>query len=164
MMCYRCWGFGGALLSFAADQLHKWLMLNGLEIAARPPIELTSFFNLVMVWNRGVSFGLFSNHDGEGAVYLTLLALVLSLMLGVWLWRCQDRFVSIALGLVIGGALGNALDRVRFGAVADFFDFHVSGWHYPAFNIADSAIFIGVCLLLWDSFFRKGPSKEPSKR
>lgn len=150
---------GGCIL---IDQLQKWHMLEILQIHSRPPIEVTSFLNLVMVWNRGVSFGLFSGHEGEAAIYLIVLALAIAAALFVWLWRCDDRFIAVALSLIIGGALGNVIDRVRFGAVADFFDFHVMGWHYPAFNIADSCIFIGVCLLLWDSFMRAKPAARKS--
>lgn len=154
-MNYRALGAAAALLTLLADQFHKWLMLEIVDIDARPAIEVTPFFNLVMVWNRGVSFGLFGDHDGERALFLIVMAIAIALVLGVWLWRCADRFVAFALALVIGGALGNVIDRVRFGAVADFFDFHLSGWHYPAFNIADAAIFVGVCLLLFDGFWRE---------
>lgn len=149
-----------ACTALLLDQLHKWIMLDIVGIAERPAIELLPFFNLVMVWNYGISFGMFSGHDGDGAIYLTLLALVITAVLLVWLWRAADMFVCVALGLIIGGSLGNVIDRQRFGAVADFFDFHIAGWHYPAFNIADSCIFIGVMLLLWDSFFRSGGAKK----
>jgi signal peptidase II len=162
-MTYRMLGGLIALVIIAIDQLQKWHMLEVVRIAERPPIEVTSFFNLVMVWNEGVSFGLFSGHGGAGVWFLIALALAISTAMAIWLWRAQDRFISIAISFVIGGALGNVIDRVRFGAVADFFDFHYAGWHYPAFNIADSAIFIGVALLLWDSFFRQPRAKKPSK-
>ena len=157
-MKYRGRGAWVTAMVLLADQLHKWVMLELVNIDARPPIEVMPFFNLVMVWNPGVSFGLFGDHEGERALFLILLALVIVVALAVWLWRCADGLIATALALVIGGALGNVIDRVRFGAVADFFDFHAYGWHYPAFNIADAAIFIGVCLLLYDGFWRqKGP-------
>ncbi len=129
-------------------------MLDMVQIAARPPIEVTAFFNLVMVWNTGVSFGMFADSVSWMPWVLIGVALVIAAGLSVWLWRCADRFIGLALGLVIGGAIGNVIDRARFGAVADFFDFHVAGLHWPAFNIADSAICIGVALLLWDGLVR----------
>lgn len=147
-----------ALITIALDQLQKWHMLEVVRIAERPPIEVTPFFNLVMVWNTGISFGLFSGHDGAGALFLIALALVIVTVMAVWLWRSADRLLGVAIGLVIGGALGNVIDRVRFGAVADFFDLHFYGYHWPAFNIADSAIFIGVALLLYDGTFRRKPA------
>lgn len=155
-------GYGvlAALFTIAIDQLQKWHMLEVVRIAERGPIEVTSFFNFVMVWNKGISFGMFSNHDGEGAMFLIGLALVITGAMAVWLWRCHDRFIAIGIGLVIGGALGNVIDRVRFGAVADFFDVHLYGFHWPAFNIADSAIFIGVAILMLDGLLRKPQSIE----
>ncbi len=140
-----------ALLILVADQASKAPLL---DLMAQYPggIEITSFFNLVMVWNRGVSFGLFSDADDSRRWILIAAAAAITLWLLVWLWRGPNRLVALALGLVIGGALGNILDRLRFGAVADFFDFHLFGWHWPAFNIADCAIVVGVGLLLLDSF------------
>lgn len=140
-----------ALLILVADQASKAPLL---DLMAQHPggIEITSFFNLVMVWNRGVSFGLFSDADDSRRWILIAAAAAITLWLLVWLWRGPNRLVALALGLVIGGALGNILDRLRFGAVADFFDFHLFGWHWPAFNIADCAIVVGVGLLLLDSF------------
>lgn len=151
----RMIGLMAVFIIMALDQLHKWLMLDVVEIDVNGPIEVTPFFNLVMVWNRGISFGMFSGHNGDGALYLSLLAMVISGVLFIWLWRVRDAFVATALGLVIGGALGNVIDRQRFGAVADFFDVHLMGYHWPAFNIADSAIFIGVAMLFWDSLLRQ---------
>lgn len=147
----RLLGLIVALLILVADQASKAPLL---DLMARHPggIEVTSFFNLVMVWNRGVSFGLFSHADDSRRWILILAAAAITLWLLVWLWRGPNRLVALALGLVIGGALGNILDRLRFGAVADFFDFHLFGWHWPAFNIADCAIVVGVGLLLLDSF------------
>ena len=146
-------GFVIAAVVIAADQATKWWVV---EHVMQPPrvIPLTSFFNLVMAWNRGVSFGLFSE-AGFGAWVLTTLALGLCGILGVWLWRSKTLMLGIALGLVIGGALGNVVDRVRFGAVADFLDFYIGAWHWPAFNLADSAITVGAGLLILDSLFQR---------
>jgi len=143
-----------AAVIFAADLLSKPILLD--LMAANPGgIRLTPFFNLVMVWNRGVSFGLLSGDAPSRVLLLVALALGIIIWLGFWLWRTSYRFTAVALGLVIGGAFGNIVDRLRFGAVADFFDFHFAGWHWPAFNIADSSIVIGVALLVLDSLRAK---------
>lgn len=150
-------------LTLFLDQLSKYIMLDIVGIAGRPPIEVTSFFNLVMVWNYGVSFGMLAKPGSDMVYFLIAIALLISGGLLIWLRNVAKRSEAIAIGLIVGGALGNVVDRVRFGAVADFFDFHVSGWHYPAFNIADSAIFIGVLLLLFDGVWaaRKPCNKAP---
>lgn len=137
-----------ALAIMAADQLSKQAILS-LYHTTPPPIEITPFFNLVMVWNRGMSFGLFSEHDALVAMIGITLSITLGVM--VWLWRTQEVWLGWPLGMVIGGAVGNIIDRLRFGAVADFFDVHVVGYHWPAFNIADSAIVIGVAIIAWRS-------------
>lgn len=160
-MANRLIGLAVILLTIAIDQLHKWWMLEVVHIADSPPIAVTPFFNLVMVWNRGISFGMFSGHSGQGAMILSLVAVVIVAFLLSWLWRCHDRWLAVALGLVIGGAIGNVIDRLRFGAVADFFDLHVAGYHWPAFNLADSAIFVGVMILLADHLFRRNRSASP---
>ncbi len=144
-------GYGLGVLALLLDQFHKFAMLEWVQIAARPPIEVTSFFNLVMVWNHGVSFGLFSDTDPNNAYFLIGLALCICIALLVWLHKTELHLEAAAIGMIIGGALGNVVDRVRFGAVADFFDFHFSGYHYPAFNIADAAIFLGVGALFFVS-------------
>ncbi len=117
-------------------------------------INATSFFNLVMVWNRGASFGLLNDESGAVSPYIMIgIALVISAVFLVWLWRTQSWMQGIALAFVIGGALGNVIDRARFGAVIDFLDFHIMGLHWPAFNVADSAIVIGIGLLIFYSLF-----------
>lgn len=123
-------------------------------------IEITSFLNFVMVWNEGISFGLFDNPDdfesGQNmSIVFIGLALVVSILMIVWLALARGRMLAWALSLIVGGAIGNVIDRVRFGAVADFVDVHVSGMHWPAFNLADSAIAIGALLLVIDTMFSK---------
>lgn len=144
-------GLAVALAWIVLDQATKWWLL---EVAMRPPrvIEVTPFFNLVLAWNRGVSFSLFA-HEAEVMPYLlSALALAITAMLLVWLRRTDRPFLAVCIGLVIGGALGNVIDRLRFGAVTDFLDFHLWGYHYPAFNIADAGICIGVLMILLDGF------------
>lgn len=153
-----------ALVALVLDQVTKqWVLTSllpclsgpaGPECAFNSPfIEVTGFFNMVVAWNFGVSFSMFySQHD--------LMPFVLSLLAvgicGALLWwnRMNDRkLVAVATGMVIGGAIGNVIDRFRYGAVADFLDFHVAGWHWPAFNVADCCIVVGVGLLLIDGLF-----------
>ncbi len=147
-------GLTVAAAIFVADQITKWIILSQVMVPPRV-IEVTGFFNLVMVWNRGVSFGLFSNDSPLGPWLLSGLAVAISIGLFIWLRRADNRLLAAALGLVIGGALGNVIDRVRFGAVADFLDFHLAGWHWPAFNVADAAIVMGVALILIEGFLPK---------
>ena len=147
-----------AAVTFVLDQVSKWVILDHVMSPPRM-IEVTPFFNLVMVWNRGVSFGLLSNESPWGPLLLSALSVAISIGLGVWLYRTGNRLLGVALGLVIGGAIGNVIDRLRFGAVADFLDFHVAGYHWPAFNVADSGIVIGVALILLDGFVNK-PVKD----
>jgi signal peptidase II len=145
-------GIGIALLVIAVDQLTKWWILERVMVPPRA-IEITSFFNLVMVWNTGISFGLFSTGSPLNAVFLSLLALLIVVILLVWLYRTENLFIGTAIGFIIGGAIGNVIDRVRFGAVADFLDFHVAGYHWPAFNVADSMITIGAAMIVVDALF-----------
>jgi len=133
-----------------------------VEIVMKPPhvIEVTSFFNLVMGWNRGISFGFFNNDSPLNSWVLPLVTLLIVCFLVVWLARAGGVMICMSLGLIIGGALGNLIDRLRYGAVADFLDFHAFGYHWPAFNVADSAITVGACMLVWDSLFA---GAKPSK-
>jgi len=142
----------------AADQASKWAARDALWDPPRY-IEVTFFFNLVPVQNRGISFGLFQS-EGAGTWLIVGLALAISAGLGVWLGRTRSRWQAWALGLVIGGAVGNVIDRVRLGWVIDFLDFHGGGYHWPAFNLADATISIGVVMLIVHGFLLK-PKKAP---
>lgn len=115
--------------------------------------EVTSFFNLIMAWNTGVSFSMFSN-QGEYMPYILIgVALCITIIFTVWLWNTNNHLQGASYALIIGGALGNILDRSRFGAVIDFLDFHVLGHHWPAFNVADISVVTGICLLIIVSLF-----------
>ena len=147
----------------ALDQATKLLILH---VVMDPPriIDVTPFFNIVLVFNRGVSFGLFNADSAWTPWLLSAVALVITVVLVVWLRHVEVRLMASALGLVIGGALGNVIDRVFYAehAVTDFLDFHVGECqycHWPAFNVADSAITIGVALLLIDSLI--APRRRP---
>jgi signal peptidase II len=139
---------GVAGLVFAVDQLHKWWMLNVYGIIEKSPVSITSFFDLVMVWNRGISYGLFTTHTQE---WLIGLSLVITAVLWVWAQGSTRAFSAFALALIIGGALSNALDRAVRGAVADFFHFYYQGFSWYVFNLADVAIVAGVALLLYEA-------------
>lgn len=136
----------------AADQVTKWLILSTVM---QPPriIPVTPFFNLVLGWNRGVSFGMLNSEADLSAWLLPLAVIAITVALGVWLYRSDRPRVAAALGLIIGGAIGNLVDRVRYGAVLDFLDFHAAGFHWPAFNLADSGITVGAIVLILDSLF-----------
>ena len=146
----------------ALDQMSKDWLINLLAQNDFRPIEVTSFFNLVMVWNTGVSFGMFGG-DGNGTHWsLILLPGLVALGLGIWMMRSRLWIEVLALAFVVAGALGNVIDRVNRGAVADFFDFHAAGWHFWAFNVADCAISIGVAILLYDAVFGKTADDAPA--
>lgn len=145
-------GLAVALVILAADQASKMVFLDLVAQRSPPVIEVTPFFNLVQVWNTGVSFGLFQEDSIIRSWTLIGVAAAVLVWLGIWLRRAQTRLVGVALGAIIGGAIGNIVDRIRFGAVFDFVDLHAFGWHWPAFNVADSAIVVGVGLLLLDGF------------
>lgn len=150
-------GLAVAVLVITLDQLSKWWILEVVMPGAVPRVvEVTPFFNLVLTWNYGVSFGMFA-HEADYLPYvLSGVALLITTFLLAWLRTAERRFVALALGLVIGGAVGNVIDRLRFGAVADFLDVHAFGWHFWAFNVADSGISVGVMLLVIDGLFRGG--------
>ena len=151
-------GLGLITAIVVADQLSKWWIV---EHVMQPPrvIPVTSFFNLVMGWNRGVSFGLFNSETAVAWIFI-VLALGIVAFLAAWLVKADRMFVAVALSAVIGGAIGNVIDRIRFGAVADFLDFHVFGHHWPAFNVADSAISLGAALLIIDALFEGSHSPK----
>ncbi len=159
----RALGFLVAAVTLAVDQGHKIWMLDVFDIAARQPVAVAPFLDLVMAWNPGISYSLLSAETPEGRFALLALSLAATALLGVWLWRAPDRLTTVGLGLVVGGALGNAYDRFAYGAVADFFHFHLGGFHWYIFNLADVAIVAGVGLLLYESFFMAGKKNESAQ-
>lgn len=140
-----------AAITLAVDQFHKWWMIEVFRIGERGRVEITPFFDLIMVWNKGVSYGLLKQDSDAGRWALIAFALILVVILAVWLSRMSERSEALAIGLIIGGALGNVIDRVNYGAVADFFRFHAGGVSWYVFNIADVAIVAGVAALLYAS-------------
>ena len=152
----------------------RWLLLSGVVVAldqatkytavaalaGKLPVEVTSFFNLVLVYNRGAAFSFLAGAGGWQRELFTGIALLASAWIVYLLRRHpQQRLFCCALALVLGGAIGNVIDRLMIGAVVDFLDFHAWGWHWPAFNVADSAISCGAALLIWDGL-RSGSSAE----
>lgn len=137
------------------DILSKKVIFKMVDNAEYSYIKITSFFNLVKVWNKGVSFGMFNDFAHSQVLFSVIVSLIVIFLL-IWLYRNKSLYLMIAISLIIGGALGNLSDRIKYGAVADFLDFHINQYHWPAFNLADSFVFIGVfMLLLEDLFLRK---------
>ncbi len=139
-----------ATLVFVADQLTKFYILRIVNLDEREPIQVTPFMDLAMAWNKGVSYGLLSTHM-QGL--LVALSLAISLMLVFWLTKATKPLAAASFGMLIGGALGNALDRLLHGAVADFVLLHWGTWNWYVFNVADIAIVAGVALLLYEAVF-----------
>ena len=148
---FAAW-LGLAALVIVLDQLSKLWVLSALKYGER--IEVTPFFNLILVFNPGAAFSFLSDAGGWQRWFFVALALAVSGWL-TFLIRSHaaERLLPLAATLILGGALGNVIDRIRFGAVADFVDVHAAGWHWPAFNVADSAISVGVALLVWQQLF-----------
>jgi signal peptidase II len=146
-----------AVVIVAADQASKAWILGPFDLPAKGMVEVLPVLRLTMVWNRGVSFGLLGGHGDLGRWALVAFETIVALGLAIWARRNERPILALSLGLVMGGALGNVIDRARFGAVADFID--VTALHFPwVFNLADSAINIGVALLLWDALTTAKPA------
>lgn len=146
-------GLSIALVTLVGDQMHKWWMLDVYRIQDRGRVPITPFLDLVFVLNQGISYGLFAQQEELGQWLLAGFALLAAMALAWWLAiGTGGRIWAISVGLLIGGAIGNAIDRVRLGGVADFFSMHAFGYYWYVFNIADVAIVVGVAGLLYDSF------------
>jgi len=146
-------GLGVAAVTLILDQAHKAWMLYVYNIGAKGTVRVTPFLDLVLVWNQGVSYGMLQQRTELGRFLLILFAFAAAIALAVWLARINSRLTAICIGLIIGGAIGNAIDRILYGAVADFFSFHAFGYEWYIFNIADTAIVAGVVGLLYESVF-----------
>jgi len=143
-------GLLAALLVLAADQASKWWILYGLHLPERGQVVLLPVLNFTMVWNPGVTFGMLPTTGAWGPWLLTSVALAIVAALGVWLRRAENPLVAAALGAIAGGAIGNVIDRLRFGAVVDFIHAHAGDWSWYVFNVADAAIVCGVAALVLD--------------
>jgi signal peptidase II len=147
----RVAGFSVALLGVVIDQAHKLFMLGPFGIKEKGHAPLTPFLDLVLVWNRGVSYGLLTQDSEVGRWLLVALGIVGTVLFSRWLWVTRGMLASLSLGLIIGGALSNVIDRLAYGAVADFFLFHVGGFEWYVFNLADAWIVAGAVglVLAW---------------
>jgi lipoprotein signal peptidase len=151
----------------ALDQASKFAVVHGFGVTEAGRTPLGPFLDLVLTWNAGISFSFFTQRSEMGVALLLGFTLLATLALGVWLWRARAPLVGLGLGAIIGGALGNAWDRLTYGAVVDFLDLHASGRHFFVFNLADAAINLGVALLVIDGLFGRpepGPSEDPRQK
>ncbi len=156
-MTPRLAGFAIAALTLVIDQANKLWLMDVYDIAAHQPVRLAPVFDVVFAKNPGISYSLLPAHSPGARWALVAFTLAATIGIGIWLWRTPTRVPAIGLGLVLGGALGNAIDRFAYGWVADFYYFHVGGFHWYVFNLADVAIVVGVALLLVDSFLLSRP-------
>lgn len=150
-MSPRLLGGLAALVTLIADQANKFWLISVFGIAERQPVRLTPFFDVVYARNTGISYSLLSANTQLARWALFAATFAATLLIAFWLWRARTKLVALGLGLIVGGALGNACDRFFFGAVADFYHFHVGGFSWYIFNLADCAIVAGVGLLIYDS-------------
>ena len=144
------WGLLAALLVLVADQASKWWVLEVLRLPEHGRVPVLPVLSLTMVWNQGVTFGLFHQDGAWGPWLLAGIALAVVVALAVWLRRAENALVAASLGAIGGGAVGNVIDRLRFGAVVDFLHAHAFGWSWYVFNVADAAIVCGVGVLVLD--------------
>jgi signal peptidase II len=158
-------GILAALAVLALDQATKLWLLFVFDIGRRGAVRVTPFFDLVLAWNVGISFGWFQNDGQIAQISLMLIKAVAVIVLAIWMARSRTLIATIALGMIIGGAIGNAIDRFAYGAVVDFALFHLEiggkpfSWY--VFNLADVAIVAGVAALLYDSFLGVPAAKAP---
>jgi signal peptidase II len=158
----------GAIAAIAAlvlDQASKLWLLYVFDIAHRGAVRVTPFFDLVLAWNVGISFGWFQSENQFAQIALIAIKAVAVIVLGIWMARSRTLLATLALGLIIGGAVGNGIDRFLHGAVVDFALFHLdiggNTWNWYVFNLADVAIVAGVAALLYDSFLGVPAAKAP---
>jgi signal peptidase II len=149
-------GFSAALITLILDQATKLYTLFIYDLPMKEPVEFAPFINLIVVWNRGISYGLFQQDGDLGRWILIVVSILASIGLSVWIRRTQARLLAVSLGLIVGGAIGNVIDRLAYGAVFDFIQFQIGNWSWYVFNVADAAIVAGVLGLLYDSFVLEG--------
>jgi len=158
-------GILAALAVLVLDQASKLWLLDVFDIGRRGAVRITPFFDLVLAWNPGISFGWFQNEGQIAQIGLLAIKAVAVIVLSIWMARSRHRLAIVALGLIIGGAIGNAIDRFAYGAVVDFALFHLqlggNTFNWYVFNLADTAIVVGVAALLYDSFREVPAAKAP---
>jgi signal peptidase II len=151
-----------ALVVLAADQGSKYWVLNVLDLPDLRQVQLLPVLNLTMVWNQGVTFGLLNGLGSWSHLALAAIALVVVCALCLWLWRAETTLTAVAIGGIAGGAVGNVIDRLRYGAVVDFIHAHLGDWSWYVFNVADAAIVCGVAVLILESQFGRRP-RQPER-
>ena len=167
---YSMLGLGLALVTLVLDQISKiWVVRSFWPANGCDPFDYTGLFNcrvevlpfmdFTMVWNRGISYGLFADYGSVGRILLIVFSLLAVIGFLIWLARAESRLLALSIGLIIGGALGNVIDRVLYGAVADFVSLHGFGYYWYVFNLADAAIVAGAAGLLYEVMLR--PTKSP---
>jgi signal peptidase II len=149
----RAIGVVAVVAVVALDRAAKALVLADFDKTAAAAAPLTPFLDLALRWNRGISFSLFAQESAAGRWLLLALTAIVTALIALWLWRARTPLVGLALGLIVGGAIGNGYDRLVYGAVVDFLDLHAFGRHFFVFNLADAAINLGVALLIFDGLF-----------
>jgi signal peptidase II len=161
-------GLAVAALAALLDQASKLWVLRyfGEAGCANHLVPVTSFFDFVLTCNRGISFGFFNQpgQPGLGFRICAVFATAVVVALAVWLYRVRSAFLAVAIGLIIGGAIGNVIDRLRLGGVVDFLYFHAGAWYWPAFNFADSAICLGVAAMLLDGLLSRRVAPQAKGR
>lgn len=156
--------FSIAIVTIVLDQITKWLASNNL--AMHEPVPVMPSFNLTLMHNYGAAFSFLSDAGGWQRWFFTIVAAVISVVLIVWIYRLKqhEKWLGIGLSLVLGGAIGNLIDRVSYGYVVDFIQWYYDRFYWPAFNIADSAIFVGTGILLLSTFFTKDEAETATER
>lgn len=158
-------GVIAAVVTLIIDQASKLWLLHVFDIGHRGMVHVTPFFDLVLAWNTGISYGWLQDMGTTGQTLLMAGKAVAVVLLAIWMARSQTRLAVIGLGLIIGGAIGNAIDRIAYGAVVDFALFHIAiagkTYSWYVFNLADAAIVAGVAALLYDSLFAQAAAKTP---
>ena len=158
-------GILAAVLTLVADQASKLWLLNAFDLARRGVVQVTPFFDLVLAWNVGISFGWLQSDNQAAQLALMAVKGIAVVALAIWMARSHTLLATIALGLIIGGAIGNGIDRLAYGAVVDFALFHIEiagkTYNWYVFNLADVAIVAGVAALLYDSFLGVPAAKAP---
>lgn len=149
-----------AIVTIVLDQITKWLTVNYLDYGY-PGVEIAPFFNLVHVYNPGAAFSFLADQGGWQRWFFAGLAFAVTVLLSIWMYKAPRtaRWMPVAYALIIGGAIGNVIDRLLLGHVVDFLDFYLGNWHWPAFNLADSFIFIGAAMIIIDSFKKEAPNE-----
>lgn len=157
-MTPRLLGLAILISTLVIDQTNKLWLIFVYGIEARQPVRLTPFFDVIYAKNPGISYSLFPAQTAGQRLMLLLLIGVATVFLGSWLWRARTKIAACGLGLIVGGALGNAYDRLAYGFVADFYYFHIGAFSWYVFNLADVAIVLGVALLVYESWLSAGTS------